>query len=81
MAERLTHLCLVDSSSLTLLTSPFPVEGVSGKFLLLPCFRRMSVINANSVDPDQTPRFAASDLCLHCLSMSHLWDARHKWVN
>ena len=22
---------------------------------------------ANSVDPDQTPRSAASDLCLHCL--------------
>ena len=31
---------------------------------------------ANSVEPD-----AASDLGLHCLPMSHLWDARHKWVN
>ena len=40
----------------------------------------MPVINANSVNPDQTPRFAASDLVLHCLLMSHLWDARHKWV-
>ena len=30
---------------------------------------------ANSVDPDQTPRSAASDLGLHCLSMSLLWDA------
>ena len=28
------------------------------------------VLNANSVDPDQTPHFAASDLGLHCLSMS-----------
>ena len=27
------------------------------------------------------PRFAASDLSLHCLPMSHLWDARHKRVN
>ena len=35
----------------------------------------MSDRNANSVDPDQTPRLAASDLGLHCLSMS-----RHKWV-
>ena len=40
----------------------------------------MPVVNANSVNPDQTPRSAASDLGLHCLPMSHLWDARHKWV-
>ena len=41
----------------------------------------MPVINANSVDPDQTPRSAASDLGLHCLPMSRLRDAGHKWVN
>ena len=41
----------------------------------------MSVIDANSADPDQTPRSAASDLGLHCLPASHLSDARHKWVN
>ena len=40
----------------------------------------ISVINANSVDPDQTSRSAASDLGLHRLPMSLLWDARHKWV-
>ena len=40
----------------------------------------MLVINASSVDPDQTLRFAASDLDLHCLPMSLLQDARHKWV-
>ena len=38
----------------------------------------MPVVNANSVDPDQTLR---SDLGLHCLPMSHLWDARPKLVN
>ena len=27
----------------------------------------MTVVNANSVDPNQTPRFAASDLGLYCL--------------
>ena len=43
-------------------------------------FIDISVSNANSVDPDQTPRFAASDLGLHCLPMSLLWDARHKWI-
>ena len=32
-----------------------------------------SVFNA-SVDPDQTQHFAASDLGLHCLLMSLLWD-------
>ena len=30
------------------------------------------VLNANNVDPDQTPRSAASDLGLLCLPMSHL---------
>ena len=39
----------------------------------------MSVFNAKSVDPDQTPRFAASDLSLHC-PLSLLWVTRHKRV-
>ena len=25
-------------------------------------------------------RFPSSDMGLHCLLMSRLWDARHKWV-
>ena len=54
---------------------------MSGKFLLIPYFVEIHVLNANSADPDQTPRSAASDLGLHCLLMSHLWDARLKWVN
>ena len=53
---------------------------MSGLLVLLSCFVERSALNANSVDPDQTPRSAASDLDLHCLPMSHLWDARHKWV-
>ena len=43
-------------------------------------FIEIPVFNANSVDPDQTPRSVASDLGLHCLPMSLLWDARLKWV-
>ena len=39
------------------------------------------VLNANNVDPDQTPRSAASDLGLHCLPMSLLRDAWYKLVN
>ena len=49
-----------------------------GVQLLLPCFIEMPIFNANSVDPDQTPHSVASDLGLHCLPMSHFWDARHK---
>ena len=44
----------------------------------MPCFVEIPVLNANSVDPDQTPRYAASDLGLHCFPMSLLWDARLK---
>ena len=32
------------------------------------------MFNANSVDPDQTLCSVASDLGLHCLPMSVLWD-------
>ena len=44
------------------------------------CFIEMPVIKANSIDPDQMPHSAASDLSPLGLQMSHLWDARHKWV-
>ena len=43
-------------------------------------FLEISELNANSVDPDQTPSSAASDLGLHCLPVSLLWDARLIWV-
>ena len=49
--------------------------------LLLSCFLEIPNHNANSVDPDQTLHFAASDLDLHCLQMSILYDARLKCVN
>ena len=38
------------------------------------------VFNANSVDTDQMLQNVVSDLGLHCLQMSLLWDARQKWV-
>ena len=34
-----------------------------------------SVLNANSVDPDQTSRSATSDIDRHCLPLSLLWEA------
>ena len=36
---------------------------------------------ASSGEPDQTSRFAVSDLSLHCLSMPHKKDASLIWVN
>ena len=48
--------------------------------LHVPCVIEIPVLDANSVDPDQTPRSAASDLGLHCLPVPLLWDTRLKWV-
>ena len=78
-------LCRVDSATLTLWTGSFSnIRGVWLVFflflLLFSYFVEIFELNANIVDPDQTPRSAASDQGLHCLPMSHLWDARHMWV-
>ena len=40
----------------------------------------MTKLFANSGDPDQTPRSAASDLSLHCLQVTHLGVSRLQWV-
>ena len=69
-----THLCQMNSSMLTLSTGPFRIWEYL--FSLLPCFIEIPIFNANSVDPGKTPHFVASDLRLHCLPMSLLWDAR-----
>ena len=54
------------------------IIGVWLVFIIVMFYRNN---NANNVDPDQTPRSAASDLGLHCLLMPLLWDARLIWVN
>ena len=71
----LTHLCQVDSCTITLWSNLFLISSVSGWSLLLSRLKELSELNANNVDPDQT-----SDLGLHCLQMSLSWDARLKWV-
>ena len=71
----------MDSSNLTLWTGPFSIKGVSDLFLSEACFLYVPILNANTVDSDQTPQSAASDMGLHSLPMFILWDARHKWVN
>ena len=42
---------------------------------------KSNILLAISEDPDQTPRSAASNLGLHCLSMFHKKDARHIRAN
>ena len=42
---------------------------------------KSNILLAISEDPDQTPRSAASDLGLHCLSMFHKKNARHIRAN
>ena len=41
----------------------------------------MAEVFANSEDPDQMPRFVASDLGLHCLSVTLLGVSRIQQVN
>ena len=53
---------------------------IRSAWFLVFCFVDISELNANSVDPDQTPHSAASDLGLHSLPMPLLWDTRLKWV-
>ena len=48
-----------------------------GLGLIITMFVEMSVLNENSVDPDQTPSTAASDLGLYCLTMHIVRDAKH----
>ena len=43
-------------------------------------FIDISVFIANSADPDQTPRCAASDLGLHYFQITLLGVSRLKWV-
>ena len=54
---------------------------MSDFLIVLSSIIEIPVLNANSVDPDQTPRSVASELGLYCLSMSFLWDTRHKWAD
>ena len=44
-------------------------------------FYETPVFNTNSIESNQTTHSVASDLDLHCLPLSLLWDARLKWVN
>ena len=70
----------MDSSTLSFWAGLFLKERVTSYFLLLLCFIAIPVFNANSIDPDQTPRSVASDLGQHYLLMSLLCDTEYKYV-
>ena len=57
----------------------FPLRVVGWYFSFLLKFSK-NILSANSGDPDQMPRSAASDLGLHCLLVSHKKEARLVWV-
>ena len=48
----------MDFSTKTLWTVPFPIKRVFGLFLALLVIIKIPALNANSVDPDQTPHSA-----------------------
>ena len=60
----------MDSSTSPPRTGPFLFKECLVSFTLLQSFVEISVVNATGVHPDQTPRSAASDRGLHCLTMS-----------
>ena len=63
------------------LTSPFRILGLlGGIFHSYSNLKKKTLLFANSEEPDQTPRFAASDLVLHCFPMSYKKYARLMWV-
>ena len=63
------HIRRVDFSITSLWTGLLPTAGCQLFFLLELCFIESPV---NSVDRDQTPRSAASDLGLQCLPITFL---------
>ena len=48
----------------------------AGSILSLLFYFLWKVLLANSVDPEQMPHHVASDLGLHCLLITFLWDSR-----
>ena len=63
----LTHLCLVNSLTSLYGCAHFQCKGCLVCTVVLQFIIEIPVPAANSVEPDQTPHFAESDLGLHCL--------------
>ena len=60
----LTHLRPVDSSTLTLWTGPFTIEECLITFYYNHILQKFIYFMQNTIDPDHTPHYVASDLGL-----------------
>ena len=61
---------LYDSPTVIYWTSPCVSLGVSGLFCCFYSIFLWKILSANSIDPDETPHYLASDLGLHCLHLT-----------
>ena len=66
----LNNLCAVESFTSLFGQIHFQFKGCLDCFAVLAFIREIPALNANSVDADQTPHSAASDLGQHCLPMA-----------
>ena len=70
----------MDSSTIAIWTWSVFTSRVFSKFLLLLCVIEIPVLIANSVDPDQRPHSAASNLGLYCLTITVLVVSQLRWL-
>ena len=70
-----SELCYLDSLDRSVLNT----RGAWLLYIIITIHYKNVHFSVNSVDPDQTPRTAASDQGLNCLPVTvFLWDAGHK---
>ena len=72
------HLCRVTSSTSAVCSVPFPAEGVSCWFYYSHVSWKL-LLNANSIDSDQTLCNVTCGLGLQSLPMFLLWDSGYKY--
>ena len=79
-SRKLTH-CILDRFSHPIYRkSPISILSTSSHEIYIFLEKKMAKLFANSGNPDQTPRSAASDLGLHCLQITLLGVSRLQWV-
>ena len=76
----LTNLSLIDFPLLSIGPAHFNFKGSWWSIFIFLFKFLIDPLYINSGDPDQTPRYTASDLGLHCLRTSHKKDASLIWV-
>ena len=72
--QLLTYCILVDSSTVLCWLRPFIILGMLDLYCHFYSAFYWKILSANNVDLDQIPQYVESDLDLHCLPMTHLWE-------